>query len=205
MSSQYGNQGETGATETNQGTTGQTGPAQGEGSHQQGGRAADSSWGSARSDYGDLAYGGSLDEKGLGGKGYDDFKEGREGATRRSSSLLRGRRSSGGGSRSGGYTLASTGSSGLTLLAGMVAGATLMYFLDPQQGGRRRALLRDKLVKYSNDTANVLGKTSRDLRNRAQGVIAETTKAIGLGGREVGNSEGESTGQQSSAAGAGGQ
>jgi hypothetical protein len=90
----------------------------------------------------------------------------------------------------------------------MVMGATLMYFFDPQQGGRRRALLRDKMVKYSNDTADVLGKTSRDLRNRAQGLVAETTKAIGLGGRETGdsgNSEGEASGQQARAARTGGQ
>ncbi len=207
MSSQYGDQGETSGSSANAGMTGQTGSAQGESDRQEG-RASDFNLGSARSDYGDLAYGGSLDERGLGGKGYDDFDEGRERAMpgRSSSSARKGRRSA----RTGGYTLASTGSTGLTLLAGMVAGAALMYFFDPQQGGRRRALMRDKLVKYSNDTADVLGKTSRDLRNRAQGLIAETTKAMGLGGREIGNaeggnSEGQASGQQASAASASGQ
>lgn len=139
--------------------------------------ASNKNWGSARSDYGEQAYGGSLDERGLGGLGYDDFSEGRRDEGSRGESTTRARRRAG-------YSLGDTGSTGLTLLAGMVIGATLMYMFDPEQGGRRRALLRDKLIAFSNDASDTLGKTSRDLRDRAQGVIAETTKALGLNRQE---------------------
>jgi osmotically-inducible protein OsmY len=63
---------------------------------------------------------------------------------------------------------------GLTLLYGIGIGAALMYLLDPDRGGRRRALLRDKAVRASNKTQCFVGKMSRDLSNRAQGLVAET-------------------------------
>jgi osmotically-inducible protein OsmY len=63
---------------------------------------------------------------------------------------------------------------GLTLLYGMGIGAALMYILDPDRGARRRALLRDKCVSASNKTQEYVGKMSRDLGNRAQGLVAET-------------------------------
>jgi hypothetical protein len=68
----------------------------------------------------------------------------------------------------------------LMLFGGVALGAGLMYILDPDRGRRRRALLRDKLVSASNKASDAVGKTSRDLSNRAQGVIAETSKALGL-------------------------
>jgi BON domain len=63
---------------------------------------------------------------------------------------------------------------GLTLLYGIGIGAALMYILDPDRGGRRRALIRDKAVRASNKTQEFVGKMSRDLSNRAQGLVAET-------------------------------
>ena len=63
---------------------------------------------------------------------------------------------------------------GLTLLYGIGIGAALMYILDPDRGARRRALLRDKCVSASNKTQEYVGKMSRDLGNRAQGLVAET-------------------------------
>src|SRR5215217_5134668 len=63
---------------------------------------------------------------------------------------------------------------GLTLLYGIGIGATLMYILDPDRGARRRALLRDKCARASNKTQEYAGKISRDLGNRAQGLVAET-------------------------------
>src|SRR5215217_2313216 len=63
---------------------------------------------------------------------------------------------------------------GLTLLYGIGVGAALMYILDPDRGARRRALLRDKCVRASNKTQEYVGKMSRDLGNRAQGLAAET-------------------------------
>ena len=60
------------------------------------------------------------------------------------------------------------------LLCGVGIGATLMYMLDPDRGGRRRALVRDQVISAGNKTGMYAGKLSRDLRNRAQGLIAET-------------------------------
>jgi len=67
------------------------------------------------------------------------------------------------------------------LLYGIGLGAALMYILDPDQGRRRRALLRDKLVGATNQASDVIGKTTRDLRNRAQGVIHEAGSALNFG------------------------
>jgi len=51
-------------------------------------------------------------------------------------------------------------------------GATLMYLFDPQQGRRRAALARDKLVHYGRCAAGALEVGVRDLRNRAGGARA---------------------------------
>jgi len=59
-----------------------------------------------------------------------------------------------------------------SLIGGIGIGVGLMYFLDPGRGRRRRALARDKSVGLWNATGNVLGKTRRDLGNRAQGISA---------------------------------
>ena len=69
---------------------------------------------------------------------------------------------------------------GLLLLGGIGLGAALMYMLDPDKGRRRRALLRDQLTSASNRASKALGRTSRDLSNRAQGVVAEARKRLGL-------------------------
>ncbi|OLE55778.1 MAG: hypothetical protein AUG51_01520 [Acidobacteria bacterium 13_1_20CM_3_53_8] len=60
----------------------------------------------------------------------------------------------------------------------MGLGASLMYILDPDKGARRRALLRDKLVAFTNDASDAIASKSRHLRNRAQGVIAETRSLL---------------------------
>ena len=63
---------------------------------------------------------------------------------------------------------------GLTLLGGIGLGAFLMYMFDPDKGNRRRALVRDKLASASNKAEDAFGKASRDLSNRAEGLVAET-------------------------------
>jgi hypothetical protein len=60
-----------------------------------------------------------------------------------------------------------------SLLVGAGAGAGLMYLLDPDQGNRRRALMRDQLVRARHLTEDAMDATSRDMRNRARGVVAE--------------------------------
>jgi hypothetical protein len=149
--------------------------------------------GSARSDYGELAYGGSLDQSGEGGGSIDDFSRGR---------VDRGSR---------GYTTAGRAgqSSGLRasgsvwmLLTGVAVGAGLMYLFDPERGRTRRKLLGDKMVAWTNDFTDAAGATARDLRNRAQGVVAETRGAVrglagrvGLGGDDSSSQQNEQGGQ----------
>ena len=63
-------------------------------------------------------------------------------------------------------------------LCGLGTGAALMYFLDPNRGRRRRALVRDKAVALSNDASEAISGTAEDLSNTAYGIMAETNKAI---------------------------
>lgn len=61
----------------------------------------------------------------------------------------------------------------LTFLKGIGVGATLMYFLDPERGKRRRALVRDKAIHTTNQLGKTVDAASRDLTNRAAGLVAE--------------------------------
>jgi hypothetical protein len=61
----------------------------------------------------------------------------------------------------------------LTLLSGIGAGVALMYMLDPDRGGRRRALARDRVARLANKTPDALNATARDLSNRARGLASE--------------------------------
>jgi hypothetical protein len=83
----------------------------------------------------------------------------------------------------------------LPFLAGVGTGAALMYFMDPDRGRRRRALLRDQAVGLTNDAREAINATSQDLSNRAYGLYAETRKAVT--GTPVSSTAGEqSTGDQ---------
>jgi hypothetical protein len=145
--------------------------------------------GSARSDYGGLAYGGSLDETGGGGRSVDDFSQGR---VDRGS---RGYSTAGGAAKSRGSSVGGGGSVWM-LLVGIGVGAGLMYLLDPERGRTRRKLLGDKLVAWTNDLTDAAGSKARDLRNRAKGVVAETSGAVrDLAGR-VGLAGDDSSSQQ---------
>lgn len=106
-----------------------------------------------------------------------------------------GSRGAAGGTPRGGDDGSQAGLAGggwLTLLYGMAAGAALMYFFDPDMGRRRRALLRDKAVGTANDLGEAATGAARDLRNRAQGVVAEAGSALGImgGGEQSGGQEG---------------
>lgn len=61
----------------------------------------------------------------------------------------------------------------LTLLGGLGLGAGLMYLLDPDGGGRRRALARDKAVHGLKVSGRALRKTSIDVGNRTRGLVAQ--------------------------------
>ncbi|MGK3963830.1 SRPBCC family protein [Sorangium sp. So ce118] len=68
------------------------------------------------------------------------------------------------------YTLGDAAAVG----AALGFGAGLMYTLDPDRGSRRRSIARDKAVSFAHRTGALVDKSARDLRNRTQGVVAET-------------------------------
>lgn len=63
-------------------------------------------------------------------------------------------------------------------LTGAALGAAAMYFSDPRQGRRRRALLRDKLTSMSLSTLDARDATMRDLGNRMEGMRAKFWRMV---------------------------
>lgn len=57
-------------------------------------------------------------------------------------------------------------------------GAAAMFFLDPDRGNRRRALVRDKTAGAATRTGRLFRKASRDLEHRAEGAIAEARSRL---------------------------
>jgi hypothetical protein len=60
------------------------------------------------------------------------------------------------------------------VLVGAGIGAAVVFMLDPGRGGRRRALVRDKIVRATRLTRDGLDATARDVGNRARGIAAAT-------------------------------
>lgn len=60
-----------------------------------------------------------------------------------------------------------------SMLIGAGLGAGLMYYLDPQNGNRRQALVRDRFYRLQSRGDDAIETAVRDLRNRARGVLAE--------------------------------
>lgn len=71
----------------------------------------------------------------------------------------------------------------LTILGGLGAGAALMYFMDPEKGRARRAQVQDKMTGVSNDLRDGIEGRSKDLSNRAKGLLHEAKTAFGRGDR----------------------
>lgn len=61
----------------------------------------------------------------------------------------------------------------VTMVTGAGLGAGLMYLLDPEQGDRRRALIRDQVARLLRRTGRAAGVTARDVRHRTGGLLAE--------------------------------
>jgi hypothetical protein len=66
----------------------------------------------------------------------------------------------------------------LAILGAAAAGAAAMYIFDPEEGGRRRAQIRDKAVGLSNDAKQAISSKSRDIRNKAQGLLQEAKTKV---------------------------
>lgn len=62
---------------------------------------------------------------------------------------------------------------GLAFGTGLGIGTGLMFLLDPNQGKRRRAMLRDKCYWAARKTGEGVEVTARDLRNRTHGIVSE--------------------------------
>jgi hypothetical protein len=56
---------------------------------------------------------------------------------------------------------------------GAIAGAGLMYLLDPRGGARRRALIRDQVMHAGRSARMYTGKLARRARNEVRGGIEE--------------------------------
>ncbi len=65
------------------------------------------------------------------------------------------------------------GLSFFSMLAGMGLGAGLMFVLDPDRGRRRRAVARDKVMRFGKDAAWHANKQARNAANHVKGTIAE--------------------------------
>lgn len=61
----------------------------------------------------------------------------------------------------------------IRVLGALGIGALAMYFFDPASGNRRRAMLRDRLMHAQKEIGDYAEGTAKDLRNRAQGLVAE--------------------------------
>jgi hypothetical protein len=66
----------------------------------------------------------------------------------------------------------------MVLLGGAGLGAAIMYLLDPDRGNRRRALIRDKMVKVNRQTQEAVSGKVQDMTNRAKGMLHEAKSAF---------------------------
>ena len=64
------------------------------------------------------------------------------------------------------------------MLKAIGIGAAAMYLFDPQQGRRRRAMLRDQCTHLMHETQRTIDVTRRDMQNRWQGCVAEFQGAL---------------------------
>jgi osmotically-inducible protein OsmY len=64
------------------------------------------------------------------------------------------------------------------LLTGLGLGVGLMYFMDPERGRRRRALVRDKVAHTTRACTGTMSAVSADLAHRSAGVLARARRIV---------------------------
>jgi uncharacterized membrane protein len=69
-----------------------------------------------------------------------------------------------------------------SLIWGLGMGAGLMYFMDPQLGNRRKALVRDRVASLKHQGDDAVEVAMRDARNRIRGVLSEGIGMVSEGG-----------------------
>lgn len=67
----------------------------------------------------------------------------------------------------------------ITFAGGVGLGAAVMYFMDPERGRRRRALVRDQVAHLAATVPPGMGATRRDLANRSRGLVASLKGRFG--------------------------
>lgn len=63
----------------------------------------------------------------------------------------------------------------ITTISAVAVGAAAMYYLDPEQGRRRRALVRDKVTSASLQTTDATAAQARRMANHAKGWTSRLT------------------------------
>jgi uncharacterized membrane protein len=65
-----------------------------------------------------------------------------------------------------------------SLLWGAILGAGGMYFMDPQNGNRRKARLREQILRLQAKSDNAIEAAVSDLRQRASSVLSDSVERI---------------------------
>lgn len=73
----------------------------------------------------------------------------------------------------------------IALLSGLGAGAALMYLFDPNDGNRRRAVIRDKALSMNKRAQEAMQGRVEDLGNRARGMLHEAKSAFSSDGDQT--------------------
>ena len=60
----------------------------------------------------------------------------------------------------------------VSFVAGVAAGTVAMYYLDKESGGRRRALVRDKVVAAGHDAADMAESAGKRTVDQLKGILA---------------------------------
>ena len=77
----------------------------------------------------------------------------------------------------------------LAIMSGLGVGAALMYLFDPEEGNRRRAVLKDKATSMSNKAQGAMSGRVQDLSNRAKGLLHETKSNFGTSSNEMADNQ----------------